>query len=579
MVNGGEELLGVVVDRACSDPSRLFYTPRRPVDGPEPETAHVKGSPIRFEELVAKAKKAKARKHQANGSAELDFNTAGPQYNGPGEHITFTDTTNGQEIDLTRWAAQYGNRFKIIDALRARSGGVLKGIPATSGEHIQCPRSDWHSSPSNEREAFAWNAGDGEGRGFGIFCQHDGCKVGTRGVDRLSHLEQMLTLGWLKTEDFTDDRFVLPEPAVESAFSGAPDPIGMSVLTGDPPPPPPVLVPGMIPMTVHSIVAPGGTAKSTIVLLCMILLIVGRAVFGKKPVERGPCLLVTAEDDLAIVKYRIRELCDAEELSDDERKLVAEQLYIEDVSGKPVRFAELDTRGNIVPSRHVDSLISKYKNAGIRWTVFDPAAFFSAGERFVNDGEAALMLAGRTISTGLSGAAVGFIHHTGQAAARDKIVDQYAGRGGSAFSDNSRATLVLAFHGGGDKEDGLYPPPSEVSQTDVDAGRVIRVHTAKFNAGRRETRPVWIVRREQDPFKFDFYEGVSNTPEDRATRKAATEKADDRPPLCSSGTIRATLMRRASGGARVSSRIAGSRISPAVLRAREPALGRSSRAP
>ena len=30
-----------------------------------------------------------------------------------------------------------------------------------------------------------------------------------------------------------------------------------------------------------------------------------------------------------------------------------------------------------------------------------------------------------------------------------------------------------------------------------------------------------------DPFKFDFYEGVSNTPQDRAARKAATEKADD----------------------------------------------------
>ena len=316
------------------------------------------------------------------------------------------------------------------------------------------------------------------------------------------------------------------EHAVESTFSGAREPIGMSVLTGEPPPPPPVLVPGMIPMTVHSIVAPGGTAKTTIILLCMILLVVGRMVFGKKPAERGPCLFVTAEDDLAMVTYRIRSLCDAEGLSDAERKLVAEQLYIEDVSGKPVRLAELDARGNIVPSGHVDSLISKYKDAGIRWTVFDPANLFSAGERFVNDSEAALMMALRAVSIGLGGVAVGVIGHTGQAAAREKVVDQYAGRGGSAFSDNSRATLVMAFHGGG-KEDELYPPPAEVSQADVDAGRVVRLHIAKFNAGRRETRPVWIVRSEQDPFKFDFYEGVSNTPQDRAARKAATEKADD----------------------------------------------------
>jgi hypothetical protein len=170
----------------------------------------------------------------------------------------------------------------------------------------------------------------------------------------------MLTLGWLSVEDLTDDRFLMPEPEVDNAFSGTPSPIGLPVLTGDPPPPPPVLVPGMIPMTVHSIVAPGGTAKTTIVLLCMIRLITGRTVLGKEPAERGPCLFVTAEDDLTMVKYRIRSLCDAEGLSDAERKLVAEQLHVEDVSGKPVRLAELDARGNIVPSGHVDSLISKY---------------------------------------------------------------------------------------------------------------------------------------------------------------------------------------------------------------------------
>ena len=120
--------------------------------------------------------------------------------------------------------------------------------------------------------------------------------------------------------------------------------------------------------------------------------------------------------------------------------------------------------------------------------MFDPASFFSAGERFVNDGEAALMMALRAVSAGLGGAAVGIIHHTGQAAARDKIVDQYAGRGGSAFADNGRATLVLAFHGDGEKENQSHPPPSEITRADIEAGRVIRLHVAKFNVGRRETR-------------------------------------------------------------------------------------------
>ncbi len=156
-----------------------------------------------------------------------------------------------------------------------------------------------------------------------------------------------------------------------------------------------------------------------------------------------------------------------------------------------------------------------YGEKGIRLAAFDPAMFFSPGERFVNDAEAALMQVGRRISRDLGGAAVGYIHHTGKTVAREKIVDQYAGRGGSAFADNSRAMLILMYH---DEDIRNYPRPPEVTDDAVREGRVLRLHIAKFSAGRREQAPIWIVRGNSDPWHFEAFKSHALDP---AALKAA----------------------------------------------------------
>ena len=105
---------------------------------------------------------------------------------------------------------------------------------------------------------------------------------------------------------------------------------------------------------------------------------------------------------------------------------------------------EADKTGNLEITPWVDGLVRKYHEQGIRLATFDPAVFFRAGERFINDGEASLMQAARRISVGLGDAATGFIHHVSKVVAREGLVDQHAGRGGSAFADNSRGLLVSA---------------------------------------------------------------------------------------------------------------------------------------
>lgn len=59
-----------------------------------------------------------------------------------------------------------------------------------------------------------------------------------------------------------------------------------------------------------------------------------------------------------------------------------------------------------------------------------------------NDAEQGLIEAGCRLRNAL-GACILFVHHTGKQVAREEVMDQYAGRGGSALADGSRMVHVL----------------------------------------------------------------------------------------------------------------------------------------
>ncbi len=302
-----------------------------------------------------------------------------------------------------------------------------------------------------------------------------------------------------------------------------PHPIGFEDTFAVTPPAPKVLVPGIVPCEVFGLVGPGGTAKTTFALWLMISIILDRVIFERRVNEPGPCLLVSAEDNIEIIRYRVNHLCDAMGLSETQKRKVAAELFIEDVTGKMVKFVQVNRDGNLGFSDLPDEIIQTYRDAGIRLTVCDPAMFFGAGERFVNDNEAALMQVGRKIQQGLGGGAFGYIHHTGQTVARDGITDQYAGRGGSAFADNSRGMLVMQFQKQGDD----FDLPPAISAADVADGRVIRLHVAKFSIGPRESEPLWVMRGKENPWSLNCFDALQMDSEEKAARTKEAIAAEE----------------------------------------------------
>lgn len=111
------------------------------------------------------------------------------------------------------------------------------------------------------------------------------------------------------------------------------------------------------------------------------------------------------------------------------------------------------------------------------------------------------------------GCAAGFVHHTGKQAARDGTTDAYAGRGGSAFADNSRAMWVMTT-----AIDPKKPPSDDLMESCESLSRVV---IAKQSYAKREEAPLYIGRELDNPWKLLF--GWGAVPEDQEGAEQADE--------------------------------------------------------
>ena len=306
----------------------------------------------------------------------------------------------------------------------------------------------------------------------------------------------------------------------ETAFT-QPKPLTKALLTEEPPPIP-VLIPHIIPRDVFGLVGPGGVAKTTFALYLMVHVITGREIWGEPIIDPGACLFISAEDPIGTVRVRIYSICKELNLSEEEQEKVASNLFIEDVTGRMVRFVEADNKGNLSLADSVNELTATYSPCDIKLVMADPAVFFGAGERFVNDNEATLMQAGRTISKGLNGAAVGFIHHMSKAGSKEKDDSMHAGRGGAAFGDNSRSMLVMHVAEGKKGQ-----PKLPASFDTFDIGTKIYITIAKFSVGKRLETPLWFLRHESSPFKFTTVRFEKDLTAEKRDNREAKEKEHD----------------------------------------------------
>lgn len=188
-------------------------------------------------------------------------------------------------------------------------------------------------------------------------------------------------------------------------------------------------------------VAPGGTGKTTLTLWEAIHIVLGIDLYGCKVITPGWVLIITAEDRREQLVARLRLIIEAMELSPTQRIKVLRGVLVWDVTGEQAKLVQ-EMDGNLMLTKLPDQIIEAYSSDPPVLVEIDPLISFGAAEQRVNDNEQALVSAARRIVKGLD-CCVRFTHHTGKASAREKSVDQYAGRGGSALPDGSRMTIVL----------------------------------------------------------------------------------------------------------------------------------------
>jgi RecA-family ATPase len=189
---------------------------------------------------------------------------------------------------------------------------------------------------------------------------------------------------------------------------------------------------------VGALFAPGGTGKTTLILWEAAHIALGLPLWGNEIKKPGPTLIVTAEDSREMLIARLRRIAEAMALTSAQIAVIRDQIRIRE-SFEKLTLVIADV---VVPSSVVNEIIAECKKTPTSMIVIDPAVSFGVGEARVNDAEQGLVEVGRLFRNAL-GSAVRFVHHTGKQNARDKALDQYAGRGGSALSDGARMITVL----------------------------------------------------------------------------------------------------------------------------------------
>jgi RecA-family ATPase len=251
--------------------------------------------------------------------------------------------------------------------------------------------------------------------------------------------------------------------------------------------------------------APGGTGKTTTNLYEAIHIVLGRPLYGLKVVSPGWVLFITAEDSKEVLIARLREVASGMGLNNDEIAIVMQEVLFWDVSGSTAKLIEMQD-GNVVLTEMPDKIIGTHKKAPPAIVIFDPAVSFGVGESKVNDNEQGLIMACRRIRNGLD-CAVRLIAHTGQAAAREKSLDQYTSRGGTALPDGSRMAVVLQPWL--PNESKLRPPQG--CNYDSDSSIIILARP-KLSFAKPNLPRIWIKRTG---WKFEYHTEITISEDER----------------------------------------------------------------
>ncbi len=203
------------------------------------------------------------------------------------------------------------------------------------------------------------------------------------------------------------------------------------------------IVEGYLYADVAALIAPGSTGKTTMALHEAACIALGLPLWGLSVRTPGPVLMVTAEDRREYLVARLREIGAALGLDAAQMDRVRNDVRIDDRTTNLRRLTAV-VADTVAATRLAHEIVAACRREGFAPVLvqFDPMVSFGIGEARVNDCEQGLIEAARVIGNGLD-SCVRFVHHSGKANARERAVDQYAGRGGSALADGCRMVHVM----------------------------------------------------------------------------------------------------------------------------------------
>lgn len=190
-VRGLAEKLGVHHDKACEDPSRLFYTARHRPEDENFECTVFRGAPLAWEDIPSSAGNPWSQAGQGLGESNIP------------EGVMFGD------VSLADLYRRYGMRWNIADILEATDAHIE--WTSTGKSHVDCAHRELnHTNKAKDTATFAVNAADSHS-GFAVVnCEHESCKTSTNHI--VFQLKHWLEDGVLALELLEDPSFMEPVP-------------------------------------------------------------------------------------------------------------------------------------------------------------------------------------------------------------------------------------------------------------------------------------------------------------------------------------------------------------------------------
>jgi len=202
-------------DESCTDPSRLFFLPRRAADSPPAETAVLEGEPCEIFALRPAPERPTGRRsrRKPEGAAA----DSGPRKRGwrdQEEPLSVHDPATNNEFDLRLWSRKYSARFELAAALLARQAGAFIGRVVEHKHHLRCINARAHTGIQPDAATFVMDSSRSEKGRYVYHCRHAHCD----GREPLLFIKQMVEAGWLSVADLSDEAFLrdgaAPRPTI-----------------------------------------------------------------------------------------------------------------------------------------------------------------------------------------------------------------------------------------------------------------------------------------------------------------------------------------------------------------------------